>query len=221
VKSRYATSVAFSPKGSQLAGGSEDGTIKVWDAATGQSLHTLRGHTGRVYTVAFNSDGSRLASGSMDHTTKVWNPISGQELRTLKGHSSPVFSVAFHPDGSRLASGSLTGKLVVWDARSLTPEVRRQREALALVEFLCRKSSSKEKVIEGIRADKGITDEVRHEALSLLDDYWPRHAPSKTAVELKLEPLPTVNAVPLMWGTKLAPFTSSSETWGSIVSGRR
>src|SRR5262249_39850422 len=64
----------------------------------------------------------------------------------------------------------------VFDARRWTPELRRQREALSLVEYVCQKSPSKEKVAESIRGDKGTTQDVRQEALELLETYWPRHA---------------------------------------------
>jgi WD40 repeat protein len=97
---------------------------------------TLKGHIGWVLSVAFSPDGSRLASGSSDRTIKVWDTASGQELRTLKGHSSQVQSVAFSPDGSRLASGSDDQTIHVWDARPWTTELRCQREALGLEEYL-------------------------------------------------------------------------------------
>ena len=61
--------------------------IWVWDAATGQEILTLKGHTGWVGSVAFSPDGKRLASaGQMDGTVKVWDAATGQETLTLGKH---------------------------------------------------------------------------------------------------------------------------------------
>ena len=98
--------MAFSPDGKRLVSASEDETVKVWDAATGQETLTLKGHTDRVASVAFSPDGKRLVSASWDKTVKVWDAATGQEILTLKGHTGHVVSVAFSPDGKRLASAS-------------------------------------------------------------------------------------------------------------------
>src|SRR5262249_50434593 len=45
---------AFSPDGSQLAAGFYEGTIRLWDVASGRETAVLRGHTGPVHTVAFS-----------------------------------------------------------------------------------------------------------------------------------------------------------------------
>jgi WD40 repeat protein len=45
----------------------------VWDAATGQEVVTLKGHTGWVYSATFSPDGQRIISGSRDASLKVWN----------------------------------------------------------------------------------------------------------------------------------------------------
>ena len=57
-------SVAFSPDGKRIVSGSDDGTIKVWDAATGQETLTLKGHSSAVNSVAFSPDGKRIVTGS-------------------------------------------------------------------------------------------------------------------------------------------------------------
>src|SRR5262245_18955741 len=83
-------SVAFSPDWNRLATGNDDHTVKLWDAATGQELLTLKGHSDGVYSMAFSPDGKRLATGSWDRTVKLWDAATGQELLTLKGHLDMV-----------------------------------------------------------------------------------------------------------------------------------
>ena len=73
------TSVAFSPDGKRIVSGSEDQTLKVWDATSGQETLTLNGHSGRVMSVAFSPDGKRIVSAGGDQTLKVWDATSGQE----------------------------------------------------------------------------------------------------------------------------------------------
>ena len=65
-------SVCWSPDGSRLASASDDKTVRVWDASTGEAVHVLEGHEDTVYSVCWSPDGSRLASASRDTTVRVW-----------------------------------------------------------------------------------------------------------------------------------------------------
>ncbi|OQX25165.1 MAG: hypothetical protein BWK80_17015, partial [Desulfobacteraceae bacterium IS3] len=114
----YVNSVAYGPDGMLIASGSDDKTVRLWDAETGRELRTFIGHSSSVNSVSFSADGARIASGSDDVTVRVWDAISGAEIFELKGHSNTVSSVAFSPDGKRIASGSSDDTVRLWDAVS-------------------------------------------------------------------------------------------------------
>jgi WD40 repeat protein len=111
----YVFRVAYSPDGTRLATSSQDGTARVFDAATGRLIHVLRGHYPNIcWDVAYSPDGTRLATVGRDRTTKVWDAATGRLLRTLDKHPDTVWSVAFSPDGRLLASASV-GVVKLWD----------------------------------------------------------------------------------------------------------
>ncbi len=58
----------------RLATASKDGTIRVWNVATGECVNVLAAHTGGVYTVVFDATApdQRMISGGADNTARVW-----------------------------------------------------------------------------------------------------------------------------------------------------
>ena len=92
--------MAYSPDGRSIAtGGGADNSVRLWDAASGALIRTLRGHSAVVASVAFSPDGGRLASASSDETIKLWDAETGREVRTLRGHSKGINRLAYSPDG--------------------------------------------------------------------------------------------------------------------------
>jgi WD40 repeat protein len=65
--------VAFAPDGRRLIVRAPDGSVPVWDAATGKALGRLQGHEGDVTALAFAPDGKTVVSGSRDTTALVWD----------------------------------------------------------------------------------------------------------------------------------------------------
>jgi WD40 repeat protein len=113
--SKAISGVAFSADGKYLATAGWDRRVLVCDGASGQVLHTLLGHQGRVHSVAFHPTAPLLASGSWDHTVRIWDAVSGRELKKLERHKSAVYGVVFDPSGQRLASAGSNGNIRVWD----------------------------------------------------------------------------------------------------------
>ena len=103
--------MSFSPDGQWLASGSWDGTVRVWQAPTGQEVARMT-HEDRVEAVAFSPDGQWVASGG-GRTVWVWHATTGQEVARMD-HEGRVEAVAFSPDGQWLASGSWDDTVRVW-----------------------------------------------------------------------------------------------------------
>jgi serine/threonine protein kinase len=114
--------IAISPDGQQIASGSNDNNIKLWQLTTGKLLRDFNrwfsGHSSMVDSLAFSPDGQLLASGSWDDTIKLWEVNTGKQISTLTGHSNWVNSVAFSPDGQILASGSADNSIKLWQIKT-------------------------------------------------------------------------------------------------------
>lgn len=104
----------LSPDGARLATAGHDHTARLWDAATGEALAVLYGHTDDVRDIAFAPDGATLATASDDGTVRLFSARDGALRATLAGHEAAVRRVAWSPDGTRLVSASADGTARLW-----------------------------------------------------------------------------------------------------------
>ncbi|MBI4770702.1 MAG: WD40 repeat domain-containing protein, partial [Chloroflexi bacterium] len=102
---------AVSPDGEWIASASNDNTLKVWDARTGEAQLTLQGHTSWVTGCAVSPNGERIASASYDHTLKVWDARTGKCVATIRVDGL-LNACAFHPDGEHIVATGAAG--VYW-----------------------------------------------------------------------------------------------------------
>jgi WD40 repeat protein len=117
MRGTLAYAAAYSPDGKRLAVSFRGGSVNVLDAASGQKLFDLTGHTGSVRHIAFSPDGTRIATASADGTVRLWDAATGIVQFALTGHTGQVTGLAFSPDGARLATVSRDGTARVYALR--------------------------------------------------------------------------------------------------------
>jgi WD40 repeat protein len=119
----------------RVAASGNDGVVRILDASTGRSLHTLSGHTAEITFLGKNSKGTRLLTGSRDMTARMWDVRTGRTLAVFGGHSDTEFDPAegvtrppdeegnlvnhglFLDDGDRVVTTARRDRVArIWDA---------------------------------------------------------------------------------------------------------
>ena len=126
-------SVAFSPHGTTLATGCDQGVgpdgslvsdghrVRLWNVASRTCTAALAGPEGAALSVAFSPDGGLLASGNSNQPVHLWR-LTGRfrANETTLSDDTDVLSVAFSPDGRTLATANCYKTIRLWDVTTRT-----------------------------------------------------------------------------------------------------
>lgn len=109
---------AIAPNGARIATGGEDGTIRLWDAKTGELQMTLEGHSGAVHKVKFVAD-ARLVSAGHDKTVRVWDATTGKQERLFDKHKAPVTTLLMSATTPMGQSADEQGQAHRWNSTTV------------------------------------------------------------------------------------------------------
>lgn len=107
-----ATRIAMSPNSATLASAGLDGSVRIWNAASGRAIGApMAGHSGVVNCLAFHPDGRWLATGGSDGTLRIWDVVTRRLLVNWTPYAyASIGAVTFSPDRQTMAVGA--GELV-------------------------------------------------------------------------------------------------------------
>jgi WD40 repeat protein len=179
------TAVALSPDCKTVATASRDGTVRLWEAATGRELRVLRVHSGFVLSVAFSPDGRLVALGGgnnvlneetqskvisrdpVDNAVRLWEVATGREVRILPGGNRPAHSVTFSSDG-RLLAAVCGERARLWDLAAGTDGVTLSevKETVVAIAF---SPDGKTLVAAGYDTDRAAPQRRPHSPVRLWD----------------------------------------------------
>jgi WD40 repeat protein len=114
--SPWARAVAFSSDGARVAAGSVDGTIRVFDVASGRLVWgPISGHRSTIWSLAYSpTQPSRFVTGGSDQFMRVWTEGEQRPVFESDVHDEWVNGVSFSRDGDRILSVGADATARVW-----------------------------------------------------------------------------------------------------------
>jgi len=120
--------IAFAPAptGSKFAVCLEDGSVRVMDAKTHQTIKTLAKHPQPAYAIAWSPDGTYVATGDESARIFIESPITGEKIREYRTHTKGIQKLSFNLTRQYLISTGKDDQINIYDISKPSPrEVRK------------------------------------------------------------------------------------------------
>lgn len=101
-------SLSISPDSRMIATGDDEGSIKLWDAASGRKLGEIKAHSDKIHTLSFDAKGKYLISASDDLSIKFWDVNTKRETRAFAEPMDKLTCAALCFDKTLIAYGTKT-----------------------------------------------------------------------------------------------------------------
>ncbi|GAB4433049.1 MAG: hypothetical protein OHK0015_21370 [Chloroflexi bacterium OHK40] len=109
--------VVYTPDGSQLILGSQDGRIYIWNVASSRMIGSIQAHEEEIFKLYVTPDGAQVLSTGIDGVARLWDLASQSLVHELAQGTTLLGAAAIAPDGSTIVANSETG-VREWDRRS-------------------------------------------------------------------------------------------------------
>eukprot|EP00730_Choanoeca_flexa_P015901 TRINITY_DN7408_c0_g1_i2.p1 TRINITY_DN7408_c0_g1~~TRINITY_DN7408_c0_g1_i2.p1 ORF type:complete len:352 (+),score=52.45 TRINITY_DN7408_c0_g1_i2:35-1090(+) len=96
--------------------GSDDCTIKIWDARRRGYVHSLSSAY-QVTAATFGMTTDEVISGGLDNDIKIWDVRKLDVKHNLRSHTDTITGIALSGDGKSLASNSMDNTVKIWDVQ--------------------------------------------------------------------------------------------------------
>eukprot|EP00128_Syssomonas_multiformis_P018394 Colp12_sorted_trinity150504_noHs@2560 len=117
------SAISFNHDGKYLATGGMDGTVLVWEVATGKKVCTLEGPDEVTWT-SWHPRGNVVVAGAQDGSVWMWTVPTGSVMNVFAAHTAPVTAGKFTPDGKSVVTVSEDLSLILWDPKTAAPVMK-------------------------------------------------------------------------------------------------
>ena len=106
--------ISFSPDSKQIASGSENGILSIYEVETGKEIG-LFDTKSYITDIKYTSDNRYLITGHLDNSIRLWDLNFKQQIKRFEGHSAAIHSLDISNDNKLLLSVSDDGTIRIWD----------------------------------------------------------------------------------------------------------